>query len=157
VVKEGTETLRFNDGFIGISKDGDTSVLFGKIESNRRIGFRRRFKFSYFIFDVVEIEFLELGVKMLLYLESSVLVNDKIITSKHIGKDFCSKYFTKLVLDGEVNDSKGSKLFELHIVFDLTDGNLLGVFVGIDDKSHWIREFWIGFDVTIGGNSVNDN
>ena len=35
---------------------------FGKIESNWRIGFGRQLKFNHFIFNVVRIEFLELGV-----------------------------------------------------------------------------------------------
>ena len=68
VTKERTETLWIGDGCIGDGKDRDASILFGEIESNRRIGFWRQFKLNHFIFDVVRIEFLKLSVKVLLHL-----------------------------------------------------------------------------------------
>ena len=51
------ETFWIGDGFIGVGEDRDISVLFCKIESNLPI-----------VCDVVRIEFVELGVKVLLHL-----------------------------------------------------------------------------------------
>ena len=62
------ETLWIGDGFIGVGEDRDISILSGKTESKGRIRLWRQFKFSHFIFDVVGIDFFELGVKVVLHL-----------------------------------------------------------------------------------------
>ena len=68
-----------------------------------------------------------------------------------------SKYLSKIVLDGGVNNSIGSILFEFHVVLDHFDGNFFGILVGINDESHWIQELWIRIDISFCGTGVVDN
>ena len=131
--------------------------FFGKIEPQWFIGLRGQFKFNHFIFDVVGIEFVELGVKVLSHLYGSTLVEDKIITGKHVSKNFGSKYLAKVVLDGGVSNSVGITLFEFHILLDLIDGDQFGGLVAINDESSRICKLWIRLAVSFCGTGVDDN
>ena len=106
---------------------------------------------------MVGIEFLELGVKVLLHLEGSIFVEDEIITGVHVGKNIKSKYLLEKMLDGRVNNCDGSILFEFHIVLDLCDGDIVGRLVGINDKSPRIAKLWIRITIIFGGAGVDND